>query len=92
MAFLHQWRSEVASPRFPQEALSDDGVAQYLSRVHEFHGEAARVRDAIKNTDTFNRLVDTLGALKAEKLREQHNTRRVILEAIDALIQFVQNA
>jgi hypothetical protein len=94
LAFLARWRSEIKTPPHNKGIVyvDDGGVQAFLDWLHQFQAEQERVRDDYPDRNTFAQLVGTVGSLKVGRAEGQINSRKIILEALDALIAFAKTA
>jgi hypothetical protein len=94
IGFLEEWKADISAPdRGPTkiDVSIPTAVKAYDAKVGAFQKQVAIVRDVFSDADRFETLTIKLGNLKAEDWKEKQR-REVILEALDALIQFVKAA
>jgi hypothetical protein len=95
LAFLDQWHWDISSAPHPPSAFYTrlPVMDAYRKKIGSLQTEAAKVRGDVTNVPEFNRLVDALGRFATGNWdREEKKPREAILEAMDALIGFVENA
>lgn len=92
LAFLARWRSEINTPQHSNGAfeVDDGGVQAFQAGLHQFHAEQERVRDDYPAREKFAQLVSRIGCLKVGGMEGQKRTRKIIFEAMDALIAFIK--
>lgn len=93
-AFLACWRSEIKTPPHNKGIvyIDDGGVQAFLDRLHQFHAEQERVKNDYPDRNKFAQLVGIIGSLKVGRAEGQINSRKIILETLDALIAFTKAA
>jgi hypothetical protein len=92
IAFLEEWKQEFSLPGSEVDPLGRPAplaLSRYLLKLPDFRREAAKSRDVFADTKTFDSLCDRLGGLKAEDWQKRQ-PREIILEAIDALLEFAK--
>jgi hypothetical protein len=92
LAFLACWRSEINTPPHNKGIvyMDDGGVQAFLTGLHRFHAEQERVRNDCLDRKKFAQLVGGVSSLNVGRAVGQINSRKIILEALDAFIDFIK--
>ncbi len=92
LSFLASWRSEISMPPNTRGMvfIDDCGIQAFLAGIHQFNAEKERVRNDYPDVAKFAQLVFRVSSLDVGHAENQIKSRRVILEALDALIDFVK--
>ena len=91
IGFLEKWKAEITAPsRGPTSigVVTHPSIKAYDARVCEFRERVEIVRDAFNSANKFQALAARLANLKTDDWQGNKQPREVILEALDALLEF----
>ena len=92
VAFLKEWRSELSAFLPPVNPFGHGVFREYQSKLHKFHGQSALLAKDFTASETFERLANRLSGLNQQDMTSQNKPEKdIILESIDALIDFVEH-
>lgn len=94
LAFLASWRSEINTPPHTKGMvfLDDGGIQAFLAGLNQFNAEKERVRNDYLDMKKIAHLAGRVSSLDVGHSVGQIKSRKIILEALDALIDFIKVA